>query len=89
MRYAELRASLPRLRAAGITLTAMVGGAAAGTFTRLDGADWEAYYALLRDFLRAWQLQGADQVEEEHGGVFAEDLGVGRVDEDGGLLSTM
>ena len=65
VRYVELRASLPRLRAAGITLTAMVGGAAAGTFTRLDGADWEAYYALLRDFLRAWQLQGADLDVEE------------------------
>lgn len=65
--YSSLLASLPRLRAAGITTTAMLGGAAPGTFTRLDlpSKEWETYYTLLRDFIRAWQLQGVDLDVEE------------------------
>lgn len=69
--WAELRV----LQAAGIRVMALLGGAAKGTFQRLDGdgddspaelARFESYYAPLRDLVRARGLDGLDlDVEEE------------------------
>lgn len=52
----------------GVQVLGMLGGAAQGSFTRLDGsdADFEAYYTPLRDTIRAHGLDGLDlDVEEE------------------------
>lgn len=52
----------------GVQVLGMLGGAAQGSFTRLDGsdADFEAYYTPLRDMIRAHGLDGLDlDVEEE------------------------
>ncbi|KAK6822936.1 glycoside hydrolase family 18 protein [Apiospora arundinis] len=56
------------LQARGVTVTAMVGGAAQGSFQRLDGdaAQFERYYVHLRDFLAGYQLQGVDLDVEEY-----------------------
>lgn len=47
----------------------MLGGAAKGTFTRLDSVDegaFEAYYGPLREFIRRYGFHGVDlDVEEE------------------------
>ncbi len=69
--WAELRV----LQAAGIRVMALLGGAAQGTYQRLDGspddgpaelARFERYYAPLRDLVRARGLDGLDlDVEEE------------------------
>lgn len=69
--WAELRV----LQAAGIRVLALLGGAAKGTYERLDGspddgpdalARFERYYAPLRDLVRARGLDGLDlDVEEE------------------------
>ncbi|KAI1337821.1 glycoside hydrolase superfamily [Xylariaceae sp. FL0016] len=50
------------LQAAGIKVMAMVGGAAAGTWERLDGDDtsFEAYYGPLHDLIGTYNLQGLD-----------------------------
>jgi hypothetical protein len=55
------------LQAQGIVVTAMLGGAAAGSFSRLNGdaASFEKYYASLRDFLGAYHIQGLDLDVEE------------------------
>ncbi|KAK7753461.1 hypothetical protein SLS62_004536 [Diatrype stigma] len=47
------------LQAAGVTVMAMVGGAAAGSWSRLE-QDFETYYAPLHDFVGAYNLQGLD-----------------------------
>lgn len=52
----------------GITVLGMLGGAAQGSFQRLDGseASFEAYYIPLRDMIRRHDLNGIDlDVEEE------------------------
>lgn len=52
----------------GVKVLGMLGGAAQGTFQRLDGSDlqFEAYYAPLRDLVRHRSLDGLDlDVEEE------------------------
>ena len=52
----------------GIKVLGMLGGAARGTFTRLDQSDaiFEAYYTPLRDMLRFHSFDGLDlDVEEE------------------------
>ncbi|KAM3504356.1 hypothetical protein MY11210_008388 [Beauveria gryllotalpidicola] len=68
--WAELRV----LQAAGIRVLALLGGAAQGTYARLDGspddplalARFERYYAPLRDLVRARGLDGLDlDVEED------------------------
>ncbi|KAK8117976.1 uncharacterized protein PG998_006257 [Apiospora kogelbergensis] len=66
-RFDAVWADAAALRAAGVTVTAMVGGAAPGTFRRLDGdaAQFERHYAPLRDFLAGYQLQGVDLDVEE------------------------
>lgn len=53
------------VREHGVTTLAMIGGAAPGTWERLD-TDFDTYYPQLRDFLRAYDFQGADlDVEQE------------------------
>ncbi|TQV95596.1 hypothetical protein V2A60_000780 [Cordyceps javanica] len=70
--WAELRV----LQAAGVRVLALLGGAAKGTYERLDGggpdegpaerARFERYYAPLRDLVRARGLDGLDlDVEED------------------------
>lgn len=52
----------------GVKVLGTLGGAAQGSFQRLDrsDADFEAYYAPLRDFIRTYSLNGLDlDVEEE------------------------
>ncbi|KAL8924332.1 MAG: hypothetical protein Q9208_004113 [Pyrenodesmia sp. 3 TL-2023] len=57
------------LQSVGIPVLGMLGGAARGTFARLDGDDdasFEAYYTPLRDVIRAHGFDGLDlDVEEE------------------------
>ncbi|KAL8947313.1 MAG: hypothetical protein Q9222_006390 [Ikaeria aurantiellina] len=56
------------LQGVGIKVLGMVGGAAQGSFQRLDGSDFgfEAYYAPLRDIIRTHALDGLDlDVEED------------------------
>ena len=59
---------VPILQDIGIKVLAMLGGAAKGSFTRLDrsDADFEAYYTPFRDILLRYNLDGVDlDVEEE------------------------
>jgi hypothetical protein len=67
-KFSSLFTSLSLLRAAGVTTTCMLGGAAQGSFRVLDisNPSWEQYYALLHDFLVTYQMCGIDlDVEEE------------------------
>lgn len=78
-KYAPLWEETEVLRAAGVKVMALLGGAARGSFARLDvggggggsgeGVDeatFERYYGPLRDLLRAHRLQGIDlDIEEE------------------------
>ncbi|KXJ94658.1 glycoside hydrolase superfamily [Microdochium bolleyi] len=50
------------LQAAGVTVMAMVGGAAAGSWDRLDGDNdkFEKYYKPLHDFVGGYNIQGLD-----------------------------
>ncbi|KAK4239664.1 chitinase 2 [Achaetomium macrosporum] len=68
-RFTTLWAELRILQAAGIKVLGMVGGAAPGTFTRLDTEDqptFERYYTPLRDLIRSRGLDGVDLDVEEH-----------------------
>lgn len=47
------------LQAAGVTVMAMVGGAAAGSWSRLE-QDFETYYSHLHDFIGTYNIQGLD-----------------------------
>lgn len=52
----------------GVKVLGMLGGAARGTFARLDGSEelFEAYYVPLRDMIRKYRFDGLDlDVEEE------------------------
>ena len=56
------------LQFSGIKVLAMIGGAAKGTFTRLDKdeATFESFYTPLRDILRKYKFDGVDlDVEEQ------------------------
>ncbi|KAJ6438262.1 glycoside hydrolase, chitinase active site protein [Purpureocillium lavendulum] len=67
-RFDTLWAELRVLQASGVRVLGMLGGAAAGSFARLDGSDamFEAYYAPLRDMVRQRALDGLDlDVEED------------------------
>ncbi|ATY61890.1 chitinase 3 [Cordyceps militaris] len=74
-RHATAWAELRVLQAAGVRVLALLGGAAKGTYQRLDGspdddaaelARFERYYAPLRDLVRARALDGLDlDVEED------------------------
>lgn len=67
-RYQTLWAELRVLQASGIKVMGMLGGAAKGSYERLDGdeARFERYYLPLRDMIRARGLDGLDlDVEED------------------------
>uniref|UniRef100_A0A0P0CNF5 Chitinase 2 n=1 Tax=Hypocrella siamensis TaxID=696354 RepID=A0A0P0CNF5_9HYPO len=68
-RFQTLWAELRILQASGIKVLGMLGGAAKGTYARLDGDDnhqFETYYAPLRHLLQTRNLDGIDlDVEEE------------------------
>ncbi|KAF4626706.1 hypothetical protein G7Y89_g11454 [Cudoniella acicularis] len=66
-RYVTLWAELRVLQASGIKVLGMLGGAAKGSFTRLDldEATFEAYYIPLRDLVRERSLDGLDLDVEE------------------------
>lgn len=67
-RYQTLWAELRVLQASGVKVLGMLGGAAKGSFTRLDQDDatFEAYYIPLRNLARERGLDGLDlDVEEE------------------------
>ncbi|KAI0883357.1 glycoside hydrolase family 18 protein [Annulohypoxylon maeteangense] len=56
-----------QLQAAGVTVMGMLGGAAAGSYSRLDGdaASFEKYYKPLHDMIGTYNLQGLDLDVEE------------------------
>ncbi|KAK8076713.1 hypothetical protein PG994_003985 [Apiospora phragmitis] len=66
-RFDAVWSDAAQLQAAGVAVTAMVGGAAQGSFQRLDGDDaqFERYYGHLHDFLAGYNLQGVDLDVEE------------------------
>ncbi|KAL3423305.1 alkaline phosphatase [Phlyctema vagabunda] len=66
-RYFTLWAELRVLQASGIKVLGMLGGAAKGSFTRLDldDATFEAYYGPLHDLIREKALDGLDLDVEE------------------------
>ncbi|MFD9909365.1 glycosyl hydrolase family 18 protein [Streptomyces sp. NPDC059063] len=55
---------LKAMQGRGVHMLAMVGGAAPGSFTRLD-TEFDTYYPLLRDFLRQYGFDGVDLDVEE------------------------
>lgn len=68
-RYNTLWAEISWLQASGVKVLALLGGAAKGSFQRLDGDDvqrFEAYYTPLRDLIRNYNLQGLDLDVEEN-----------------------
>ncbi|KAK5125022.1 hypothetical protein LTR85_001213 [Meristemomyces frigidus] len=67
-RNSTLWAEVAWLQASGVKVLGMLGGAAKGSFERLDGEDttrFEAYYAPLCDMLRRHNLNGLDLDIEE------------------------
>jgi hypothetical protein len=67
-RFEPLWAEVQTMQDAGTKILGMLGGAARGSFIRLDGsqADFETYYAALGDLIRMRRLDGLDlDVEEE------------------------
>ncbi|KAH8590987.1 glycoside hydrolase superfamily [Bisporella sp. PMI_857] len=66
-RYLTLWAELRVLQASGIKVLGMLGGAAKGSFTRLDldEATFEAYYVPLRNMIKERGLDGLDLDVEE------------------------
>ncbi|KAH8879612.1 glycoside hydrolase family 18 protein [Thozetella sp. PMI_491] len=66
-RFITLWAHLRVLQAAGIKVLGMLGGAAQGSYARLDGseAQFERYYVPLRDMVRTRGLDGLDLDVEE------------------------
>ena len=64
-KFDRMWADLKTLQGQGVHVLAMVGGAAPGSFTRLD-EEFDTYYPLLRDFIREYGLDGVDlDVEED------------------------
>ncbi|KAI1495620.1 family 18 glycoside hydrolase [Biscogniauxia marginata] len=66
-RYTSLWAELRIAQASGITVMGMLGGAAKGSYARLDQdlAAFESYYAPLHSLIRSRGLQGLDLDVEE------------------------
>jgi chitinase len=67
-KYATLYSEMAWLQATGVKILGMLGGAAKGSYERLDGADlerFEAYYLPLRDMLRKHNYDGLDLDIEE------------------------
>lgn len=65
--YAPLWEEVPLVQRAGVKVMGMLGGAAVGSFQRLDGtqAEFEAYYAPLLAIIRRHRLDGLDLDVEE------------------------
>lgn len=65
--FDEVWSDVAQLQAKGVTVTGMVGGAAKGSFERLDGDDeqFEKYYGPLHDMVGQYNLQGLDLDVEE------------------------
>lgn len=63
-RFATLWAELRILQASGIKVLGMLGGAAKGSYARLESA-FEVYYPPLRDLVRTYALDGLDLDVEE------------------------
>ncbi|MFI9027799.1 glycosyl hydrolase family 18 protein [Streptomyces sp. NPDC053560] len=63
-KFAPMWRDLKTMQGQGVRVLAMLGGAAPGSFQRLD-SEFSKYYPLLRDFLRAYGLDGVDLDVEE------------------------
>jgi chitinase len=63
-RYTQMWADLSMMRSAGVRVEVMVGGAAQGSFQRLD-TDFDTYYPLLRNVISTYHLDGVDLDVEE------------------------
>ncbi|WJV44791.1 glycosyl hydrolase family 18 protein [Streptomyces flavofungini] len=63
-KYDQMWRDLKEMQRQGVHVLAMVGGAAPGSFTRLD-TEFDTYYPLLRDFIRRYGLDGVDLDVEE------------------------
>jgi chitinase len=63
-RFRQMWADLKTMQGQGVQVLAMVGGAAPGSFTRLD-TEFSRYYPLLRDMIRTFGLNGVDLDVEE------------------------
>ena len=64
-RYTQMWQDLAAIQARGVNVIGMVGGAAPGSFQRLD-TRFSEYYPLLRDTIRTYKLNGVDlDVEEQ------------------------
>ncbi|KAJ5134439.1 uncharacterized protein N7443_003940 [Penicillium atrosanguineum] len=67
-KFDPLWAEVPLVKQGGLKVMGMLGGAAQGSFRRLDGDSdqFERYYGPLRDIVRRYELDGLDlDVEEE------------------------
>ncbi len=63
-RFTRMWADLTTMQKAGVHVLVMVGGAAQGSFQRLD-TSFGTYYPLLRDVIRTYHLDGVDLDVEE------------------------
>ncbi|GGV21314.1 glycosyl hydrolase family 18 protein [Streptomyces spectabilis] len=63
-KFDQMWRDLKTLQSQGVHVLGMVGGAAPGSFTRLD-TEFDTYYPLLRDFIRQYGLDGVDLDVEE------------------------
>lgn len=65
--YQPLWEEVPRIQRSGIKVMGMLGGAARGSFQRLDGLpqEFEAYYNPLKAIIRRYRLDGLDLDVEE------------------------
>ncbi|WP_309113290.1 discoidin domain-containing protein [Saccharothrix sp.] len=64
-RYTQMWADLAVMQARGVNISMMVGGAAPGTFTRLDN-EFDVYYPRLRNVISTYKLDGVDLDVEEN-----------------------
>lgn len=66
-KYAKCWKEVAALQGSGIKVLGMLGGAAHGSFKRLDGDDekFESYYACLKDMIKDFSLDGLDLDVEE------------------------
>lgn len=67
-KYATLYGEMAGLQASGVKILGMLGGAAKGSYDRLDDAEpdrLEAYYVPLRDLLREHNYNGLDLTIEK------------------------
>ncbi|HEV7964249.1 MAG TPA: ricin-type beta-trefoil lectin domain protein [Actinoplanes sp.] len=63
-KFTPMWADLARMQSAGVRVTAMVGGAAQGSFQRLD-TQFDTYYPLLKNVITTYRLDGVDLDVEE------------------------